>query len=176
MKIKYDSTDKYYKYYDEANGVFLLRKKLKKNPNVKIRGFISHFTLLIVLSIIEFLIYLIISPYIKLEIKFIIYILIFIIAICCFEIILFFYSAKFNSKAGVLEINKEGILDKSKSGIQFGLSYNNIELIVITDDLITFVAEYPIIIYINYSKNNLDKIINEIKKYSDVQIIMKTDS
>lgn len=45
MKVEYDIKNNYIKYYNEANGIVALKEKLKKNPNKKVRGYLSYITL-----------------------------------------------------------------------------------------------------------------------------------
>lgn len=86
------------------------------------------------------------------------------------------FNKKINSREGILEISEEGILDKTKSGIQLGFSYKQIELIVITDNLIVFLTNVPVMIIINNVNSKKNKIINKIKQNSDIQIIDKTNN
>ena len=138
MKVEYDIKNNYIKYYNEANGIVALKEKLKKNPNKKVRGYLSYITL-------NFLVY------------FIIY---FILNILCVN----------------LETVSRFVLYltfKTDNGIKITVPYEQIELVVITNDLIVFVTKTPIVLFIN--NKNKDEIINEIKKYSEVQILIKTN-
>lgn len=45
MKIQYNLNDKYMKYYNEAKGINLLKNKLKKNSNIKIKSYMFYITL-----------------------------------------------------------------------------------------------------------------------------------
>lgn len=178
MKINYNLKDKYMQFYNEANGIFLLKKKLKKNPNIKIRSYLSHITLQAVLYIIFYVIIIALCLYMNLNVlKFVICLLAISVFIYFLELIIFFLmvNSKRNSREGTLEINEEGIFDKPKDGLQLGFPYNCIELIVITNDLIVIIANRSVMILIDRKENDKDKITNKIKEYSDIEIIDKTN-
>ena len=180
MNIQYNLNDKYMKYYNEANGINLLKNKLKKNPNIKIRSYMLHITLQFLLYFTLFCTLGAICINIGLQCisKWLTILGTFTMVIYIFRVSLFFifvFNKKINSREGILEIREEVILDKSKNGTQFGFSYEQIELIVITDNLIVFLTNVPIMIFINNENLEKNKIINKIKKNSDVQIIDKTN-
>ena len=50
MKIKYDFNNNYVKYQNEAYGIAYRKKRLKKNPNTKITGFLAYSTKLFSIS------------------------------------------------------------------------------------------------------------------------------
>lgn len=179
MKIEYDFTNKYMKYYNKASGIVFQKNKLKKKTNTKMQSFLSYITLNFALYIIIiaalYIICINLDP--QYSNNFIIGGLLLIIFLYFLIIFIFFYQFSkdnFKSKEGVLEINEKGILDKSNDGYQIGIPYKHIELIVITDDLIVFVTRHPIMIMVNNNKSETNKMIDKIKKYSDVQIIDKT--
>lgn len=182
MEIQYNLNDKYMKYYNEANGIGLLKRKLKKNPNIKIKSYMlyitSQFSLYFILWFISTIICVNIWDLqwlLKLHLNIGAFILfIYFIMFLLFFIICFY--RKISNREGLLEINEDGILDKLKNGIQVGFSYEQIELVVITDNLIVFLTKIPIMIFIKNEKLEKNKIINKIKKSSNVQIIDKTNN
>lgn len=175
MKIKYNLTDKYIKYCNEAYGISLLKKKLKKKPNTKVQSFMSHIILQLALFIIGYGMMGIVSLKVGLQsvAYFILACMILIVIFDFIEIVGFISCTKSGSKEGVLEINEDGILDKTKEGIQFGASYKNIELIVVTNDIIVFLTNYPMFTFINNRKTETNKIIDIIRAHSNTQIIVK---
>lgn len=178
MKIKYDFNDKYKKYYREVYSIVAMKNKLKKNPNKRINDYVLSMTLQCSLCLVV---------YLALAVLYMdkgsgklsnIFIDIAVLIIFVYVILIVAYLAtapkKNNEHDGVLEINEEGVIDKGRNGLLVGFSYEQIDLIVITNNVIVFLAKSPIMIYINYKNADKDKIINKIKKYSDVQIIDKT--
>lgn len=179
MKIKYDLNSKYTKYYNEANGMYIKKKKLLKNPNKKARGYIQQMILQSFILIIAFIALELVLE--QLDLKFIsdyLSNLLTYIVILYYIMVVFFLltisNYKIGSKKGILEINKEGIVDKSESGIEIKFPYKEIDLIVITNNIIVFFSQTPLMIFVNNDKIDEDKLISEIKKYSDVPIIVKT--
>lgn len=181
MKIQYNLNDKYMKYYNEAKGINLLKNKLKKNPDIKIKSYMFYITLRFPLYFILFFLLGMICIGMGLEdlSELLIYLDTSILIVYIFMILSFLitvFNKKINSREGILEISEEGILDKTKSGIQLGFSYKQIELIVITDNLIVFLTNVPVMIIINNVNSKKNKIINKIKQNSDIQIIDKTNN
>ena len=174
MKIKYNLKDNYLKYYNEAMGVFFMKNKLKKKHNAKIRSYTANLnlqyffiTLAIVISLILFSIFDEQS-----FLKFSCYLLVIdIFAYIISMAILFvgFKQAYSNVKEEIIEINSYGISDITEGRLKIETSYDTIELVAITKNLIVFVTKSPFIIFIKNDKK--DEVIKEIKKYSDVLII-----
>jgi len=54
MEIKYDLTKNYFKYFNEAQGVFIKRNNLK--DNTKVTNYITYFIYNIILSIVVYFI------------------------------------------------------------------------------------------------------------------------
>lgn len=178
MKIPYNLSDKYMKYYNEANGIYLLRKKLKKNPDTKIINYILYISVLFFIYYILFIV--LARIFMNMDLRFFSKLFInlgsFMLFIYVVMILDFFIKVfrKKISREGILEINEEGILDKAKNDFQIGFSYEHIKLIVITDNLIVFFTDIPVMIMVNNENLEKDKIINKIKKFSDVQLIDAT--
>ena len=182
MKIHYNLSGKYIKYCNEACGIGLLKKKLKKNPNKKIKSYIfcvtSRFILSFILWYILSVIFFMYTSDDSQELLDFIWLLgASIMAFYLISVGVFFeriFNKKTSCKEGILEISKNGIVDKLKNGFLIGFSYEKLELIVITSDVISFLFDHPIMIFIK--NENLDKVkmINKIKQFSDVQIIDRT--
>lgn len=179
MTIKYDFKGKYKKYYNEANGIYLLKKKLKKHTNSKTTGYIQCMLLRFFVAFIIVVILAILCTIMDLEnaLDLIRYLSKYVI--CIYVIIIMIYilllsNYKIGSQRGILEINEKGITDKPDNGIEYKFPYEQIELIVITNDIITFITKIPIILFIKNENIDENKFISELEEYSGVPIINKT--
>ena len=177
MRIKYDLEDNYFDNYNEANGVISLIPKLKKNSNAKVHTYleITIFYSFIFLTISLFL--LVITVYFKMDI---LRQLAEVLIGASVFLMLFYYlwlkacsKLEINSKKGTLVIDEEGITDENANGNKTLFSYNNIKAIVITNNLIVFSLNTPLMLFI--PNKNKEKVIKTIRKYSDVLIIDKSN-
>lgn len=179
MKIKYDLNNKYTKYYNEANGLYIKKKKLLKNPNTKTTGYIQEMILHSFIWIIVFVVLELVLQQLgfNLFLNYLNDLFTYIIVLYYIVVVLFILTCsnnKIGSKNGILEINKEGIIDKSETGIEVKFPYKEINLLVITNNIIVFFSETPLMIFVNNDKLDENKLVSEIKKYSDIPIIIKT--
>lgn len=176
MKFNYDMSENYRELYDEANGAFISKKKILKNDKTVIHKFTTLFIITFLKIEIMSVLALLIATnanlsFIRAASKILIITGI-LYLIFCFIGYFIGINSKMNSHKGSLEINSNGILDKSENGNELMFSYDNIELIVITKNLIVFITNTPIMIFIpNKDKN---EIISKIKEYSKIKIIDKT--
>lgn len=176
MKIKYNMSDNYFKYYDEANGVISKKKKILKNKKVKITPYLKNvFILMFICFIVSIILLGIVN---KLDLVYskniLLGYIVFLVIYFIFIIISYniSYRSKFNSKSGILEITKKGLIDRSDNGTTLDFSYDNLELIVITKNLIVFCLPNPLMIFIPNKKKK--DIVNNISKYSKVLIVDKS--
>lgn len=179
MKIKYDFMKKYVSYQNEAYGIFFKKKKLKKNPNTKIEGYLRYSTKLFFLFFVP-LFFLSVIFYENSEfLNIMSEILTIIFLIYYFAILLFFikiFSFRIKKIKGTIEVNKDEILDILDVGLKTGISYNQIDSIVITDRLTVIITKLPLLIIFTNENLNKNKFINTIKKINeDIQIIDKTE-
>lgn len=176
MKIKYKLSDSHFKIINEVLGIALLKNKLKKHPDMNVKGF---FLLIFIFSIVFGFVIGFISIIIELPIFLVVGIFSCFIFLYFLSLGYFFFLNRFNGKKnlneGILELNDYGVLDKSEDGYQMGISYKNIELVVFTSNVIVFIATTPIVIYIEYNEKYKFKIKEKLKKYKNIQIIDKID-
>lgn len=172
MKVKYNLSNNFFKYFNEANGIIFLKKKLLKNKRTKIESYLSIISKnAVIISIITTITYLLTSSSLIKHIITILFLINLVLYIFILFDLYFCFKSNSNNHDGILTINKNGITDEGSNGNKVEITYQNIELIVITKNIIIFIANSPIAIFIN--NKNKDKIIKEIKKYSDVLIIDK---
>ncbi len=181
MKIHYDMKDNYMKYFNEANGIYLLKKRLKKKPNTKIKSYTRLITMPFIISFILGLICLVLAAIMNLQ--WLLDILIDLSAILSATYILMLYpffssyrNKSINSREGILEIKKDGISDKAKKSFQIIFSYEQIELIVITDRLVVILTETPLMLFFKNKNFEKEKMINMVKKNSNIQVIDQSNN
>ena len=173
MKIDYDFDEEYFKYYNETNGAIYLLPKLLKNNKLKVRTYIYYmslncFYIFLLGLVIMFIAY-------KIDSLFLFEIACFVIGIITFFAIFFIVwlyvcsKLEINSRKGTISIKKEGIVDENQVGNKMIFNYNNLKSVIVTKNLIVCAFNYPLMLFM--PNTNKDKIIKEIEKYSDVQII-----
>ncbi len=176
MKIKYDMTENYSKYYNEAQGCFQYKTKLKDNKNFKVRTYTSGFNLkflpiICLLVVMEIMLSLLGADFYKnLYIGVTIYVLVFYIVV----MLTYFSTLKLlkGSKKGEIIIDKEGITDSS-NGVVIQLKYEAIDMVVVTKNTITVIPKKQTVI-IFAPNDKKDKIISAIQKNSKVLVIDKS--
>lgn len=177
MEIKYNLGENYFKYYNEANGIIFLKNKLKKKQNIKIRSYTSNIILLLLectISLVAMIIFFSVlgmMPVVTFLIKFSGYIDLFFLILLLLPIIAYM-NETCNTREGTIEIKSSGILDKAESGISMEFSYKNLDLIVVTKNLIVILTKSPFFIIIK--NENKERVIEEINRYSDVPIYDST--
>lgn len=173
MKIKYDLSDNYFKYYNEACGVSIKKKQLK-NDKGKLETatffFSKYFVILFLIGI------LLIIFNVLWDIKICLIfgeLYLFASFFSLYMVILTYFTSKskLNSKIGEITINKDGISDKSNDGKTIAISWNNLDLVVVTKNTITILSNSNILYILDKKKK--EDIIKEISKYSNIKIIDK---
>lgn len=180
MKFAYDMTNNYKTIRDEVYGVIMNEKKLLKNENIKIKTVTQSNIITFLVIGIEIVILLVMNIYLKSE-----FIKIITIAIASIDIYFIIFSQLLFHKClnlgnkkdvteineNVIEINEDGIIAES-GGNKFMISYDNIDLIVVTKNAIVFLDNF-----LNIFIPSKDKkiIIDKIKEYSKIKIIDKTN-
>ncbi len=174
MKIKYNLKDTHFKCYNEANGVILLKRKLKKKPRKRIRTYLGKLFMYGLFAILICTIIMIGARVyqIKSLINFSEILLLYNVFILGFAIVSLFLSyrttAKTNRLEGSLSIVKKGIIDTTSDN-KIELGYDSIDLVAITKHAIVFVLKTPFMIYID--NNEKEKVVKALRKYSDVLIV-----
>jgi len=171
MKIKYDLSNNYFKYFNEANGVGFKKKSLLKN-----KGKIEKATTILIKNFIIFFLISILFIYGSVTYNYKILMtfgeIYMMISFCYIYLLGFLFyksKSKVNNHKGELIINKDGIRDESSDKKIISLSWNNIELVAVTNNTITIITNLPILFIINNDRK--EEILKEIKKYSNVKIL-----
>lgn len=174
MKLEYDMNRNYTRLYNEAQGVYMAKNKIKRNLNkkVKIRGYLQSIILpaefLILVSVLmEFL-----NIYSPVEsIVFYRYISAFLLFMCVLAISLFFVAVKHNigNGKGILETTETGIVDTSDTGVQVLVPYDKIDFIVYTKNLAVIMTQMPLLIFI--PKDEAPEFIESVKEHVDVPVV-----
>lgn len=172
MEIKYDLTDKYFTYYSEGNGAYLIKKQLLKGKKKKIYGYLKMNLFWYLFNL--FISFFFCTIYYLTMLSWLFYIYLFFIGLSTLfllNIFTFFIigKTKFNNKKGTIILNENGITDKSSQGNSISFPWSNLQLVTITKHTITFIFDSPVIILIK--KEEKEKIIQNIKKYAKVLII-----
>ncbi len=168
--------DNYMKYFNEANGIYLLKKRLKKKPNTKVKSYTRLITMPFIISFILGLICIVLTA--QMNLQWLSEILIDLVAILSATYVLILYpffssgrNKSINSREGILEIKNDGISDKAKKSFQIFFPYEQIELIVITDRLVVILTETPFMLFFENENLEKEKMINMVKKNSNIQVI-----
>lgn len=173
MKIEYDLSKHYFKYYNESQGIFLHKKNILKKENKRILGYLENNILNCIISLLIYIfnILFIDSLVIYTIVDFLSFMVFFISLFCIINFFVLYFNAQKVSHKGILEINEFGITDYSEEHVNIGFGWDKIDCVVISKNIITIIqnSNMPIIIFI---KNNDEKIIDTIKKYKkDINII-----
>lgn len=174
MKLEYDLTDNYTKYYNEAQGVFLVKDKLKKNVNkkVKVNGYLQTMIMWGVIIILVQSLTEVLNVYNPSNtISIFRFAMAFVMFLVLFAIAVFIVGLKQNagSKKGTLEITEKGIVDTSEEGVQVLIPYDKLEFIVFSENLMVGVTSIQVLLFIQ--KDIAGEVVAEIKKYADVPVI-----
>lgn len=174
MKIKYDLTNNYLKYYNEGTGAYLIRKKLLKNKDKKIRRYSTYNLIYLIINMILAIISLAIYTIYSLNIFYHLSQLFNFLATFFFMCICMLFTIpklKFGSKKGVIILDENGVQDKEYDSKTVIFAWDKLKLVTITKNTITFIFDDPIIFISKNEKK--EKIIKEIKKYSKAKIIIQ---
>ncbi len=178
MRIKYNMKDQHFKCYNEANGVALVKKKLKRKPKKRISTYLGKISLYGVIAILICVAVMIAARIYesKTLLRFSQIMLWYSIIIFGFSVISLYFSyrqtAKTNGLEGSLSIVKKGIIDNTREN-KIELAYDTIELVAITKHAIVFILKTPFMLYIDNKEK--EKVVKALKKYSDVLIIDNND-
>lgn len=174
MEIKYDLTKNYFKYFNEAQGVFIKKNKLQ--DDIKVVNYLTNFMYNIVLAILIYLINVIFLFHkfniLYTIIEFLCFMLFFLSIFCIINFICIYLNSKKVIHEGIIKINDFGITDYSKDGVNIGFSWDKITHIVVNKNTITIIqnSNFPIIIFLNIEL--LEVIKRGLKKYQkDMKII-----
>lgn len=154
MKIKYDNQKNYWKCHDETLGIYLMKKKLLKNPQSKIHGSI-YWTLYYVGIVLMILLmncyfYCFDKKSFSAFINFFNVIMILIIALILVQLISIFVLYFKNKKRGngVLKINKEGLTDVMDIGRTYICPWDKVLFVAIKKYTVTFILDDRVLIFV----------------------------
>lgn len=171
MKIKYDLSKNFFKTYNEINGIISLKKKILEEKNVKIKGFIRQLFDIIIycdISIFAFVCFLDLCGFNIANFSLLFDLAVLIFLVVMYHMHLFFIQYRKNKELlhiGELEINSEGIVDKSDSGLSVSVIWSQIEALVISKNAIVFIVKNSLwMIFINNECKN--QLLKAIKKYN----------
>lgn len=174
MKLEYDMNKNYTKLYNEAQGVYMTKNKIKKNldKKLKIHGYLQSIILPAEFLILVFVLTELLNIYSPVEsIVFYRCIAAFLLFMCVLAIVLFFVAAKHNigNGKGTLETTEAGIVDTSDTGVQVLVPYDKIDFIVYTKNLAVIMTQMPILIFI--PKSEASDFIASVKEYVEVPVV-----
>lgn len=174
MKLEYDIKENYTKLYNDAQGVYMAKNKIKKHldKKVKIHGYLQSIILPAELLILVSVLMELLNIYSPVEsIVFYRCVSAFLIFMCALAIILFFVAAKHNigNGKGTLETTEAGIMDISDTGVQVLVPYDKIDFIVYTKNLAVIITQMPILIFI--PKSEASDFIASVKEHIDVSVV-----
>lgn len=153
MKIYYDMTSKeYFKFYNQAMGIFLQKRKIKKNPMRRIKTstqiiignyllcflyipFIVFFDSFVSLGFLSFLF----STFFLLGLIFNTFFL--------FLVIVNFVKANMRVKKGELCFDAEGILDTAENGGVILKRWNEIDFVYVLEELIFIITKRKVVFF-----------------------------
>ena len=172
MKINYDYTKNYLKYYNEAMGVHMKRKSLLKGKK-NILPASTYFLIYFVIYFICTIIYLSLRNDVNIPLFDYVY-LITVGVLICIICLLIYLLAKLNKirkkkdfGKGTITINQDGIEDKNSLGT-IRLNWDTINLVVISKHLVNVITISNNILMI---ENNKNEVLKYIKKYSNAKIV-----
>lgn len=156
MKLKTRITKDFYKYFDEARGIAIQKKKVLKNKNSSCFTYTQIQLIVFIIMLVIGLLFMLLG---EIDYKgYIIGAVIFILSLCyiagCIVSVIGYYNfRKSCSKKGLL-IDENGITDESFYGIKMTFSWKKILGIVITKNTVTFLTDTPIYFYLDKSSQN----------------------
>lgn len=179
MKVKYNITDNLYKCYDIALGIYVNKRSLQKNPNIKIKSYsrkgLDYLLITFLIFIVGTFTYSINQSPIFLKIfSNILGFLLACILGYYLVFIQFYLSNRKKIHSGILIINKEGIADVSDDSLTIKFGWDKVKFIVVMEHKLVVITKSPWFIFVDIEDQ--DKIIKGIKKYNQDVMIIKNNS
>ena len=167
----------YLKYYNEAQDMAMMKKKLRRGKKIRIYGYLQrgilNLIMILVASLGSYLFYKLNPTNLFTDILNIMIILSIVILIAYYILFLVYYKRERGKKhSGTLTLDKKGIQDKTIDGIKTGLAWNQVESIVVGKYTVTLLTTTNMIVFLDkkYSEN----MIQEVEKYSpNIKVIDK---
>lgn len=171
MKFNYDIKNNFFKVYNIINGVYMMKKTLKKYPNKKVKGYVFYL-LLLLLSM--FLCFLIICVFIGLNsseinheknIQITTKIFGYLFCVPLLFLLIFmigYWTENKRFKKGTLVVEDDGLLDSS-DGMTLKYDWNKIDFVFFLKDLVIIIPKDKFIIMYMTLKNP-KRLLSAIKK------------
>lgn len=178
MKFDYDLSNNFFKLYNKAYGINSLKNILKSNPDKKIFGFFNLISIFFVsIFIIMYILYFIFNYYIVSDFSIYLFGICFLIVVIYFIIVfMFICNCLYYKKQllnGTIELKDFGISNKNSKGFEIIVTYDKIDIIVITREVIVFlINDNGRVMFIN-NNIDIDSFTKFINKHSDALIINK---
>lgn len=179
MKFNYNITGSFFKIYNQINGAFLMKKRIKKHPDKKVKGYVFYVLFLFLIIFLTFFSICIIiglnssvADYDK-NIKIpseIFGCFLFVPLALLFIFIGTYWKEKKTCKKGALTVEEDGILDFS-NGMTLKYDWNKIDFILFQKNLVMIIPKKTFVIMYAPLKNP-KRLFNAIqKKNKDVLLI-----
>lgn len=171
-KIRFDSFNKYM----ELKNITASKKTLLKDKNARLFNFMNNFCLMIGSFIIFYAL-----TFLKLNFYFLLIIdalmitnLVFIlIYLFILLVYLFHYFKNKNGRSGCITFDEDGLIDSSDMGYICGFKWDNIDLVVVTNDFIVIFSSFFFCLY--FEKRYASDLLENIRKNKkDVLVIDKS--
>lgn len=181
MKFNYDLTKNTFKYLNLFIGIETQKKKLKKNPNKKIKTATTQGLILLGYTLISFILLCLTIYYKNKVLETILYYITVVLLLLALSkyvatYIAYSYVKKANPK-GTITISKDGIEDEHIEGITTKFNWNIIDLIIIKDNALMIIPKLIQQQIITTIQNKeIEKLITTCKKYNkEILIINKME-
>lgn len=179
MEIEYNLKKQYFKYCNYANGAYLQKRKIEKNPDKKIHTATKHLFCYLMIVIIFSVVseYIIISCNIESQVFIgfiaeLIGLAIGTIVFCLIFLVIYSLYKELKNPVGVVKLDALGIHDSS-NGITISLDWDHIELIIIEKDIVIVFAKKSYLVLVFPNKDE-KKFIKTVKKYNkDILLVNK---
>ncbi len=171
MKFNYNIKNNFFKVYNIVNGVYMMKKALKKHPDKKVKGYLFY---MLSLLLIIFLCFLIICVFIGLNssevdyeknIKIPTKIFSYLFCVPLLLLLIFmigYWTENKRFKKGTLVVEDDGLLDYS-DGMTLKYDWNKIDFVFFQKDLVIIIPKDTFIIMYMTLKNP-KRLLSAIKK------------
>lgn len=172
INIDYKFKDQYREHYNDANGVFVNKKKIEKGKkyNTFYGNYFRTFALYLILCIFVLLTGLII----KNNLIFILGLLLTLGYVVLATLVIYVFNKnmdKYRDRAGTITIDKLSISDKNDMEDNNTYSISDVDSIVITKlNIIFLFKNLPRFLFIPNKKKDLEEIENKFKDNKDIKI------
>lgn len=175
MKIKYDMSKNYFKYYNESQGIMLSKNDILKNPKSNIYSYttkgIVNLLLVVLICIISRILYYFDNTNIITKLLNLVVVLSLILISLYFIVFYIGYFVENKKKhIGNLEIDAIGIKDLSDNGMIVGFTWDNIKAIVIRKNTINIITDSSIYFFIDITYK--ERLLKAIERYNKELLII----